>query len=110
MRRAFLPILRALNSVAYNGVSPLSLARLRWTMARRSKREKEQEVWINPKFSLKGANGDRDFDHRHRLGDAEVSRILELADIALGLKKPPQKAKRHIATGVKEPKIHPYST
>jgi hypothetical protein len=79
-------------------------------MARRSKREKDEEVWINPKFSLKGADGDRGFEHRHRLGDAKVSRILELADIALGLKKPPQKTKRHFATGVKEPKIDPYST
>ena len=44
-------------------------------------------VWVNPNHSLKGANGERAWDNR-RGGLPNSSRFLEMADIALGLKKP----------------------
>ena len=74
------------------------------------KRKTTSEVWVNPKSNLKGARGDRAFDDRFR--DVSASRILELADIALGLKKPPQKKKRHaVGAGVgNNGKTEPYST
>jgi hypothetical protein len=50
-------------------------------------------MWINPNSSLKGARGDRAWENRNG-GIPSSSRYLELADIALGLKKPAQKTKR----------------
>jgi hypothetical protein len=77
-------------------------------MPKRPRREKEPQVWINPKSNLKGTRGDRGFDNR--FGDASASRILELADIALGLKKPPQKKRKHAAAvNGNTAKTEPYS-
>jgi hypothetical protein len=50
-------------------------------------------MWINPNSSLKGARGERAWENRNG-GMPSNSRYLELADIALGLKKPAGKAKR----------------
>ena len=50
-------------------------------------------MWINPNSNLKGARGDRAWENRNG-GIPSTSRYLELADIALGLKKPAQKIKR----------------
>jgi hypothetical protein len=65
-------------------------------MRKRRKRVKPGDVWINPNSNLKGARGNRAFDER--FGDRSASRYLELADVALGLKKPIAKKKR-IAIG-----------
>lgn len=51
------------------------------------KDDKENELWIAPRFSLKGADGERAWDTRPG-GSPHSSRFLELADIALGLKRP----------------------
>jgi hypothetical protein len=51
-------------------------------------------MWINPNSSLKGARGDRAWENRNG-GIPSNSRYLELADIALGLKKPAPKKKGH---------------
>jgi hypothetical protein len=57
------------------------------------KAEKENDLWISPRFLLKGANGERAWENR-RGGAPHSSRFLEMADVALGLKKPsPKKAK-----------------
>jgi hypothetical protein len=57
------------------------------------KPEREPDLWISARFSLKGADGDRAWDSR-RDGPPNSSRYLEMADIALGLKKPsPKKTK-----------------
>jgi hypothetical protein len=79
-------------------------------MPKKPRHKKAPEVWVNPKSNLKGARGDRGFDNR--FGDASASRFLELADIALGLKKPPQKKKKHaaVAVAVGGAKTEPYST
>ena len=58
----------------------------------------DDEVWINPKSNLKGVRGDRGFDNR--FGDASNSRFLELADVALGLKKPLPKKKKATSANV----------
>lgn len=60
-------------------------------MARKAKpTDSSSDLWISPRFNLKGADGERAWDHRHA-GDPSGSRFLELADIALGLKKETRK-------------------
>jgi hypothetical protein len=61
---------------------------------RPSRRTDDQEgVWISPHFSLKGPDGERAWDTRPT-GPPNSSRFLEMADIALGVKKPaPTKVK-----------------
>ena len=52
-----------------------------------------KELWIAPRYSLKGPAGERAWENRLG-GPPSNSRYLELADIALGLKKPgPHKKK-----------------
>lgn len=51
-----------------------------------------KDLWISPRFSLKGQNGDRAWDHR-QVGNPGSARFLELADIALGMRKPQPKKK-----------------
>ncbi len=78
-------------------------------MPKKPRRVKASDVWINPKSNLRGSRGDRGFDNR--FGDASAARILELADIALGLKKPTQKKKKSAtATGGNGQKAESYST
>ena len=52
--------------------------------------KRKSELWIAPQHSLKGPSGDRAWEDR-RGGTPSNNRYLELADIALGLKKPAQK-------------------
>lgn len=54
-----------------------------------------QDLWIAPKSNLKGDNGDRAWSDRRATPTG--SRLLELADIALGLKKPELPKKRRAA-------------
>lgn len=57
-----------------------------------------EDLWIAPKSNLKGDNSDRAWNDR--LATPTGSRLLELADIALGLKKPePPKKRRAAAAG-----------
>ncbi len=53
------------------------------------------DLWIAPKSNLKGDSGDRAWNDR--TGMPAGSRLLELADIALGLKKPDLPKKRRSA-------------
>jgi hypothetical protein len=46
----------------------------------------ENDLWIAPRYSLKGPAGERAWDNRPG-GPPSNSRFLELADLALGLKK-----------------------
>lgn len=55
-----------------------------------------EDLWIAPKSNLKGENGDRAWNDRS--GTPTGSRLLELADIALGLKKPDPPKKRRSAS------------
>lgn len=54
-----------------------------------------EDLWIAPKSNLKGENGDRAWNDRSVTPTG--SRLLELADIALGLKKPEPPKKRRAA-------------
>lgn len=68
-------------------------------MAKKSKNAKKtdnsDELWIAPRYSLKGPAGDRAWENR-RGGIPSNARFLELADIALGLKKArPAQEKSH---------------
>jgi hypothetical protein len=54
----------------------------------------ENDLWIAPNHTLKGPRGERAWESRPG-GIPSNSRYLELADIALGLKKPVPKKKRH---------------
>lgn len=57
-----------------------------------------EDLWIAPKSNLKGENGDRAWNDRSATPTG--SRLLELADIALGLKKPePLKKRRSASAG-----------
>ncbi|HLY99169.1 MAG TPA: hypothetical protein VKT33_08915 [Candidatus Angelobacter sp.] len=55
------------------------------------------DLWIAAKSNLKGDNGDRAWNDR--MATPTGSRLLELADIALGLKKPEPPKKRRAAAG-----------
>jgi hypothetical protein len=67
-------------------------------------------LWIAPHQSLKGANGERAWENR-RGGPPNGSRFMELADIALGLKKPaPRPRKPVLAARVTSSKTEPYSS
>jgi len=55
------------------------------------------DVWINPKSSLSPGRKDQALDTR--FGDKTSSRFLELADVALGLKKPERREKKSVSTG-----------
>lgn len=66
-------------------------------------------LWIAPRYSLKGPTGERAWENRPG-GPPNSSRLLELADIALGLKKPSLRKPKHSTTGTHETaKKEPYS-
>jgi hypothetical protein len=68
-----------------------------------------KELWIAPRYSLKGAAGERAWENRPG-GVPNSSRFLELADIALGLKKPlPHKKKGATASAHDRTKTEPYA-
>jgi hypothetical protein len=77
------------------------------------KNEKEPKVskdlWIAPRYSLKGPAGERAWENRPG-GAPNSSRFLELADIALGIKKPTVKKKKTASSGAHQTaKTEPYS-
>lgn len=53
-----------------------------------------KELWISPRFTLKGQSGDRAWDHRQIASPGSV-RFLELADVALGVKKHEARRKKN---------------
>ena len=82
-------------------------------MAKKSKPAKTANdsngLWIAPRHSLKGPAGDRAWENR-RGGIPTSTRFLELADIALGLKKPaPHKKKPAPVSAHDTRKTEPYS-
>ena len=73
-------------------------------------RHTSKDLWINPKSNLKGDRGDRAWENRAG-GLPTTSRFLELADVALGLKKPDNPKKKSAAAGAHQTdkKTEPYS-
>ena len=79
-------------------------------MAQEPKGESESGLWIRPRQNIKGPDGERAMEDRHGHIPSH-SRLLELADIALGtkksiLKKGKKQSPAHETTKKKEP----YST
>jgi hypothetical protein len=81
------------------------------------KKDKEHEkkidspdgLWIAPRYSLKGPAGERAWENRPG-GIPSSRKYLELADIALGLKKPAHTFKKRKAIAAHETsKTEPYS-
>ena len=53
-----------------------------------------KDLWINPRSNLRGPEGNRAWDNQGNISPSSGSRFLELADIALGIKKPLQRKKK----------------
>jgi hypothetical protein len=69
-----------------------------------------KDLWIAPRYSLKGPAGERAWENRPG-GVPNSSRFLELADIALGTKKPSAKKKLgQQASAHDKQKTEPYSS
>jgi hypothetical protein len=80
-------------------------------MPRKSDKEPKvsKDLWIAPRYSLKGPAGERAWENRPG-GAPNSSRFLELADIALGTKKPAVKKKKtSSSTAHQTAKTEPYS-
>lgn len=69
-----------------------------------SKVDVAKDLWINPRSNIKGPDGDRAWDNQGNISPNSGAKFLELADIALGLKKPttPRK-KKAAAAGAHRP-------
>jgi hypothetical protein len=57
------------------------------TPSRRAERRESSKVWINPNSSFKGPRGNRGWEQR-QASTPTAARLLELADVALGLAEP----------------------
>lgn len=71
-----------------------------------------KDLWVNPRSNLKGPDGSRAWDNEGNITPANGARFLELADIALGLKKPETLKKKRAAAGAhaSAEKTEPYSS
>jgi hypothetical protein len=88
-------------------------------MAKKSKGKQEKTrkkdgsgpgLWIASRYSLKGPAGERAWENRPG-GPPNSEKYLELADIAMGLKKPePQKRKSARSVAHITSKTEPYSS
>ena len=72
-----------------------------------------KDMWINPRSSMRGPDGNRAWDNRGNINPTSGARFLELADVALGLKKPVSKKKKAAAAAAgshdSAKKTEPYS-
>jgi len=78
-----------------------------------AKRGLDKDLWVNPKSNIRGPDGNRAWDNAGNISPNSGSRFLELADIALGLKKPIARKKKAAAAGAgrhSAEKTGPYST
>lgn len=56
-------------------------------------KDQTRDLWINPRRNMRGTDGNRAWDTRGNISSSTGARFLELADIALGIKKTEQKKK-----------------
>jgi len=68
-----------------------------------------QGLWVAARYSLKGPAGERAWENRPG-GIPSNSRYLELADIALGVKKPHIQKRKTVVSPHSTKKTEPYST
>jgi hypothetical protein len=64
-------------------------------------------VWVSPRHSLKGPSGERAWENRPG-GPPNSGKFLELADIAMGLKKPSPRRKQTSSIHSSTAKTEPY--
>jgi hypothetical protein len=76
--------------------------------AKKGNNSAEPEMWIRPSSNLKGDRGERAWDGRTG-GIPNSARYLDLADIALGRKKPEAKNKKTMSGIHSSKKTEPYS-
>lgn len=74
-------------------------------MARKAKQkvatyDTAKDLWINPRSNIRGPDGNRAWNNEGNISANSGSRFLELADAALGAKKPPAKHKKAAIAGV----------
>jgi hypothetical protein len=74
------------------------------------KKDTTKDLWISPRFNLKGKDGNRAWDLAGNLTADSGARFLELADIALGLKKAEKRKKPASVPAHVTRKIEPYSS
>lgn len=55
---------------------------------RKPEADLSKDLWISPHLSLRGKDGNRGWERSGNLPPGAGARFLELADIALGIKKP----------------------
>ena len=86
-------------------------------MARKSKSQAlkpdfAKDLWINPRSNIRGSDGNRGWDNRTNVPPNSGARFLELADIALGIKKPAAKKKKAVVADTHQmsSKTEPYSS
>ncbi|HXO38911.1 MAG TPA: hypothetical protein VN872_09735 [Candidatus Acidoferrum sp.] len=81
-------------------------------MARNKKKDKKSDsadgLWVSPRSLLKGPTGERAWENRPG-GVPNSARFLELADLALGLKKPAPRKKAAVAGTHQTTKTDPYT-
>jgi hypothetical protein len=92
-RMAYLDVLHWATHFAF-----ISLDRAECFMRKRRLKTPEsgtaKDLWVNPRSNLRGVDGSRAWDNGGNISPASGARFLELADIALGLKKPASKRRR----------------
>lgn len=69
----------------------------------------DRELWINPRSNLRGPQGSRAWDNTGNISPTSGERFLELADVALGIKKPAHKKKKAAPAvdGIEQRKSNP---
>ncbi|HEY6969040.1 MAG TPA: hypothetical protein VJA94_07550 [Candidatus Angelobacter sp.] len=75
----------------------------------KSKLDLSKDLWIAPRLNLRGENGNRAWDRSGNLPPGAGARFLELADIALGIKKPQHKKNGAGPIAHETTKKEPYS-
>ena len=55
---------------------------------KRTSSDVSKDLWISPRLNMRGPEGNRGFSRDGNITPGDGARFLELADIALGLKKP----------------------
>lgn len=58
--------------------------------------DRDRDLWVNPSRNFRGIDGDRAWNNNGNITPGSGARFLELADVALGLKKPEKKRKRSV--------------
>lgn len=61
-----------------------------------------KDLWINPRSNLRGPDGNRSRNAEGNIRPTDGARFLELADVALGIKKPPHRKRKGVDAQAKK--------